>query len=117
VRLKNGNTLIAGNQHDFARELNPKGEVVWELKDGDIPPYKINSVHQAHRLPNGNTVICNWTAGVKKVDWPSIVQVIEVTPEKKVVWAFREWTSPDLGPSSLIQILDQPGTAEDIDLE
>ena len=117
VRLHNGNTLVGGNQNAWAREFNPKGELVWELKDGDIPPYKINSVHQAHRLANGNTVICNWTARVHKVDWPSIVQVIEVTPDKKVVWAFREWTNPDLGPSSLIQLLDEPGKAEELELQ
>jgi hypothetical protein len=117
VRLKNGNTLISGNQHAFVRELNPKGEIVWEVKDGDIPPYKLNGVHQAHRLANGNTVIANWTAGVLKVDWPSIVQVIEVTPDKKVVWAFREWKNPDLGPASCIQLLDEPGNDEEMDLQ
>jgi hypothetical protein len=38
-------------------------------------------------LANGNTVICNWCPGhVKnKAAWPSTVQVIEVTPDKKVV--------------------------------
>jgi hypothetical protein len=45
---------------------------------------------------------------VKKPDWPSIVQVIEVTPEKKVVWAIREWENPDLGRASCIQLLDEP---------
>lgn len=117
VRLHSGNTLVSGNQNAWAREFNPKGELVWELKDGDIPPYKINSVHQAHRLANGNTVICNWTARVKKVDWPSIVQILEVTPDKKVVWAFREWKDPDLGPASCIQLLDEPGKAEEIELQ
>ncbi|SRR5581483_2763127 len=112
VRLKNGNTLISGNQNAFAREISPKGEIVWELKDGDLPGIKINSVHQAIRLANGDTVICNWTAGVKKPDWPGIVQVIEVNPAKKVVWAFREWNHPDLGPASCIQILDEPGRDE-----
>ena len=35
------------------------------------------------------------------------VQAIEVTPEKKVVWALRAWAPPaDLGPSTTIQILD-----------
>jgi hypothetical protein len=117
VRLKNGNTLISGNQNAFAREINPKGEIVWEIKDGDLPGIKINSVHQAHRLPNGNTVICNWTARVKRENWPTIVQIIEVTPDKKAVWAFREWTNPDLGPASCIQLLDQPGADENIELQ
>src|SRR5262245_38791780 len=31
VRLKNGNTLISGNQHGYVREVNPKGETVWEI--------------------------------------------------------------------------------------
>lgn len=116
ARLKNGNTMISGNQHAFVREINPKGEVVWEVKNGDLPGIKLNGVHQCQRLANGNTVICNWTAGVKKPDWPSIVQVIEVTPEKKVLWAFREWVNPDLGPASCIQILDEPGKAEAAEL-
>ena len=97
TRLKSGNTLISGNQNAFAREINPKGEIVWELKDGDLPEIKINSVHQAIRLANGNTVVCNWTARVRKTDWPKIVQVIEVTPKKEVIWAFNEWSNPDLG--------------------
>lgn len=112
VRLPNGNTLAGGNQNAWAREFNPKGEIVWELKDGDLPGIKINSVHQAIRLANGNTVITNWTAGVDKVNWPKIVQVIEVTPEKKVVWAFNQWVNPDLGPASCIQLLDEPGRDE-----
>jgi hypothetical protein len=116
TRLKNGNTLISGNQNAFAREINPRGEIVWELKNGDLPGIKINSVHQATRLANGDTVICNWTARVAKADWPTIVQVIEVTPDKKVVWAFREWKDPDLGPASCIQLLDEPGKDEEQDL-
>lgn len=108
--------MISGNQHAFVREINPRGEIVWEIKDGDLPGIKINSVHQATRLTNGNTVFCNWTARVKKQDWPTIVQVIEVTPDKKPVWAFREWTTPDLGPASCIQLLDEPGKAEEREL-
>jgi hypothetical protein len=116
TRLKNGNTLISGNQHGFVREIGPAGEIVWEVKKGDLPGITINGVHQATRLANGNTVFCNWTSGVKKPDWPSIVQVVEVTPEKHVAWAFREWTDPDLGPASCIQLLDEPGQMENGDL-
>jgi hypothetical protein len=115
-RLKNGNTLFAGNQHAFAREVNPAGEIIWELKNGDIPGVRINSVHQAIRLANGNTVICNWTAGVKKEDWAKIVQVLEVTPAKELVWAFNEWSEPDLGPASCIQLLDEQGKDEEQEL-
>jgi len=116
VRLPNGNTMISGNQHAWVRELNPAGEIVWEVKNGDLPGIRINSVHECQRLANGNTVICNWTAGVNKADWPKIVQLIEVTPDKQVVWAINSWKDPDLGPSSCIQLLDEPGNDEDQDL-
>ncbi len=116
VRLKNGDTLISGNQHAFVREVNPEGKIVWEVKDGDLPGIRLNSVQGCQRLANGDTVVCNWTAGVKKPDWPKIVQLIEVTPDKKVVWALNQWANPDLGPASCIQILDEPGRDEDQEL-
>jgi hypothetical protein len=116
TRLKSGNTLVSGNQHGFVREITPQDEIVWEVKKGDLGDIKLNGIHQATRLANGNTILCNWTAGVKKPDWPSIVQLIEVTPEKKVVWAIREWENPDLGPASCVQLLDEPGKAEEMDL-
>jgi hypothetical protein len=116
VRLQNGNTLVSGNQHAFIREINPAGQIVWEVKNGDLPAIRINSVHGAQRLANGNTVFCNWTAGVKKNDWSKIVQLIEVTPGKKVVWAINDWKNPDLGPASCIQILDEPGRDENQEL-
>jgi hypothetical protein len=47
--------------------------------------------------------------------WPGSVQVLEVTPEKKVVWALSQWKNPDLGPASSIQLLDEPGVPEDMD--
>jgi len=35
------------------------------------------------------------------------VQAIEVTPDKKIVWALRAWLPPlDLGQATTIQILD-----------
>jgi hypothetical protein len=41
------------------------------------------------------------------------VQALEVTPDKKVVWALRALGNPlDLGPSTTIQLLDQPGVPE-----
>jgi len=116
TRLKNGNTLVSGNQHGFVREISPRDEIVWEVKKGDLGDIKLNGIHQTTRLANGNTVICNWTAGVKKPDWPNIVQLIEVTPKKEVVWAIREWEDPDLGPASCIQLLDEPGKVEEMDL-
>jgi hypothetical protein len=113
VRLKNGNTLISGNQHGYVREVNRKGEILWEINKDDLPGIKLYTVQEVDRLANGNTVICNWPGSLPLADWPSVVQVIEVTPDKKVVWAVRDWT--DLGPASSIQLLDEPGVPENGD--
>ena len=117
VRLKNGNTLISGNQHGYIREVNPKGEVVWEINKDDLPGIPLYTVQGVCRLANGNTVISNWGGSIRKEDWEKVVQVIEVTPDKKVVWALHQWKNPDLGPSSNIQLLDEKGKEEKGELQ
>lgn len=113
VRLPNGNTLVCGK---VVREMNPKGETVWEFTSADVPEYKFDSMQIATRLPNGNTLINNWvnqwSAKIDPITAP--VQALEITPDKKVVWALRSWANPDLGPSTTIQLLDEPGVPENV---
>jgi hypothetical protein len=114
VRLKSGNTLIAGDWSRYAREVNPKGETVWEFTPADAPGYKLGNIQTAHRLANGNTVMCCWIAGDNNTShWPGTVQVLEVTPDKTIVWALASWKDPDLGPATHIQLLDEPDALED----
>ena len=120
VRLRNGNTLISS--HDcYVREVNPKGETVWEFTQKDAPDIALWCLQEANRLANGDTLISNWcpvgvvdaTGAKAPGKWPGTVQVLEVTPDKKVVWALRSWTPPaDLGPATVIQLLDEPGIPE-----
>lgn len=116
VRLRNGNTLIAGDRSKYVREVNARGETVWELTQADVPEITLFSTQTAQRLANGNTVISNWSAGNSdSSQWLDTVQFFEVTPAKKVVWALRAWKDPaDLGPATSIQLLDQPGSAESL---
>lgn len=105
--LKNGNILLTGGK--VVREVNRKKEVVWTWTQADTPEYKMPNVQVATRLPNGNTIINNWfnewSGSVDLANPP--LQAIEVTPDKKVVWALRSWAEPaDLGPSTIIQVLD-----------
>ncbi len=103
-RLKNGNTLITSNGR-FVREVNTKGETVWEFTPADLPSFKFSGLQRSSRLANGNTLINNWASKGNGTE----VQAIEVSPDKKLVWALREWTPPqDLGRSTNIQILDNP---------
>ncbi|MGA2774034.1 MAG: hypothetical protein ABSG26_24825 [Bryobacteraceae bacterium] len=112
-RLKNGNTLIAGAK--LVREVNPAGTAVWEFSPADVPDYLFNSMQIAKRLPNGNTIVNTWfnqwNGPVDPATAP--VQALEVTPDKKIVWALRAWGNPvDLGPSTTIQLLDEPAVPE-----
>lgn len=116
VRLKNGNVLVATNKK-LVQEIDPQGRVVWELKPEDLPGYKISGFQIATRLPNGNTLVNNWTntwsTKVDKTNAP--IQALEVTPDKKIVWALRAWGDPvDLGPATTIQLLDEAGTPESV---
>jgi hypothetical protein len=117
IRLHNGNTLISGDGNGYTREVNTKGETVWEFTRADAP-FTIGNTQTANRLANGNTVICNWIAGNKNTqEWAGTVQVFEVTPDKKIVWALSSWSNPDLGPATYIQLLDEPGNLGKGDLQ
>jgi len=105
IRLKNGNTLITDEKDKAQIEVNPKGETVWELKPEDLPAeYRIANTQSCTRLANGNTIICSRGG---KGGGP---QLVEVTPDKKVVWVL--WDFNDLGPATAVQILDDPGIPE-----
>jgi hypothetical protein len=108
-QLPNGNILIATSGAQIVREINRQGETVWQWTPADAPGYKFSNTQTATRLPDGNTIINNWfehlPGNLDSSNAP--VQAIEVTPDKKIVWALRSWTPPaDLGQSTTIQILD-----------
>jgi len=84
IRLPNGNTLIGtGNGHSVL-EVTPEKQIVWKVEQNDLPGITLAWVTRVERLPNGNTRIGNCHAG------PSQPQFIEVTPDKKVVWTFKD---------------------------
>jgi hypothetical protein len=112
--LPSGNLLVT--DRSGVRELTHSGNTVWTLRAADVPAYPLPSMQQAWRLPNGNTVVDNWSNEWNApfaANGPETVQAVEVTPDKKVVWVLREWTAPtNLGPATTIQFLDQPSAPE-----
>jgi outer membrane protein assembly factor BamB len=105
IRLHNGNTLITDEGDKLTREVNPKGETVWEIKLSELPPeYRLADSQSCVRLSNGNTILCSRGDGGKSP------QLVEVTPEKKVVWVLSDWKN--LGPCTAVQILSDPGVPE-----
>jgi len=106
LRLKNGNTLITDEHDSLTREVNPKGETVWEFNTSELPEaWRFTSAPQScTRLANGNTI---FTSRGNNGKGP---QLVEVTPDKKVVWVLQDWKT--LGSATGVQILDDPGIPE-----
>jgi hypothetical protein len=109
ARLPNGNTLIAtgdakGEKECKVFEADPQGKTVWEITNADLPAeIRLKFMAGLHRLPNGNTVMSNW---VGHGQFGKAPHVIEVTPDKKVVWTFADHVT--MKTVSSIQILDEP---------
>jgi len=100
TRLANGNTLIgSGNGHSVL-EVTPTKEIVWKLEQNDLADITLAWVTRVERLANGNTRLGNCHAG------PDNPQFIEVTPEKKVVWTFKDWKN--FGNSMPVQAVLEP---------
>lgn len=78
-RLPNGNILAAHEGEGAVREVDAGGKVVWEYTG-------VTNTGEALRLGNGNTLIC---CGTQK-------RLIEVTPDKRIVWEFKAEDAPDL---------------------
>jgi hypothetical protein len=69
-------------------------------------------VREVSRFSNGNTLIANYAPDGEKRNAP---QMIEVTPDKKVVWALRDYQT--LGTAISAQALDDPGSPERRELQ
>jgi hypothetical protein len=88
-------------------EVNPQGETVWEVTTADLPPgIGLKFMTGFQRLPNGNTVMTNW---VGHGQFGKAPHILEVTPDKKVVWTFNDHKT--FKTISSIQLLDVPGDA------
>lgn len=85
VRLSNGNTLIGTGDGHRVIEVSPDKKIVWEVTEKELPGVQLAWVTMVDRLPNGNTWIVNCHAG------PDNPQVLEVSPDKKVVWSFKDF--------------------------
>ena len=85
IRLANGNTLTNCTHGLLVVEFDPAGKIVWKLTNDDLPSPLLKDPCGAQRLPNGNTVITSYAQNK-----PGEVKLLEVTPEKKVVWTYRD---------------------------
>jgi Arylsulfotransferase (ASST) len=88
--LANGNVLIFDNgmnrlqDTSYSRviEVNPKdNSIAWQYEANPRQQFFSGHISGAHRLPNGNTLICEGTSG----------RLFEVTAGHEIAW---EWINP-----------------------
>ncbi len=105
IRLKNGNTLISDERNERVIEVTPEKEIVWEFSVSELPEdIRLAGTQSCVRLDNGNTILCARGQGGRTP------QLVEITPEKEVVWVVKDWKN--LGPGTAVQILHDGGIPE-----
>lgn len=94
-KLANGHYLVSHEADGAVREYDGDGNVVWEFEvplfgqkpaGGHGPEAFGNQTFQPLRLANGNTLIATGNGH----------SVLEVTPEKKIVWAIHQKDLPGI---------------------
>jgi len=94
-KISNGNYLVAHESDGSVREYDADGKIVWEFEVplfgkprniGHGPEAFGNSVFSAVRLANGNTLIGTGNGH----------SVLEVTPEKQIVWKVAQKDLPGI---------------------
>jgi len=90
------------------QEIDRDHKAVWQVTPADLPDFKLPNLQLAWRLPNGNTLfntwVNEWSGPIDRATAPP--QVLEVTPDKKVVWTYER---EQKGGIHEFQILDTNG--------
>jgi hypothetical protein len=106
IRLPSGNTLIAAGDAHRIIEVDAGGKVVWQITENELPGNPLRFVAGMQRLPNGNTVVCNWGGHGHVGQQP---QVFEVTHDKRIVGQLFDFAK--FGTISGIYLMDVEGDA------
>jgi hypothetical protein len=104
VPLPDGHLLVDCGEGHKVVELDANEKVVWELDEHELPGNPLLLVAGCQRLPNGNTIFCNWQGHGQFGQQPHF---FEITRDKKIVWEFADHTH--FRSVNQIQVLDVPG--------
>lgn len=102
--LPDGHLLIACGEGHKVVELDADLKVVWELDENDVPGNPLRLMTGFQRLPNGNTIFCNYLGHGHLGEQPHF---FEITRDKQVVWTFADHTH--FKTVNQLQLLDVPG--------
>lgn len=90
--LPNGNSLVACWIQKRVIEVNPVGEIVWELTTQDVPELNLTWITSLQTLHNGNFVIGNFLRGQEGKD----AHAFEIIEQRKSFGISRTttWSKP-----------------------
>lgn len=98
LRLPNGNTLISAGGE--VAEYDADNNIVWRVDAEWLPDIQFGTLAGLQRLPNGNTIVCNWNTS--DTDGRVGAHIFELTPDKRVLW---QVTGTHIGQVAQCQIL------------
>ena len=102
--LPDGHLLVAAGEGHAVIEYDAAMKEVWSLKGSEVPGDPLQLMTGFQRLPNGNTVFCNYLGHGNLGKQPHL---FEITRDKKVVWEFADHTH--FKTINQIQLLDVMG--------
>ena len=104
LSLPDGHLLVTCGDGHKVIEFDAQEKVVWELNENDLPGNPLRLMAGCQRLPNGNTIFCNYLGHGHLGEQPVF---FEVTRDKKVVWQFADHAQ--FKSINQLQVLDVPG--------
>lgn len=104
IPLPNRHLLISCGDGHKVIEVDANEKIVWELNENELPGHPLRLMAGMQRLPNGNTVFCNYLGHGHLGEQP---HVFELTRDKKIVWSFADHVN--FKTVNQIQLLDVKG--------
>ena len=104
LRLPDGHLLVTCGDGHKVVEFDTAMKVVWSLDENELPGNPLRLMAGFQRLPNGNTIFCNYLGHGHLGEQPHF---FEITRDKKVVWEFADHAH--FKTINQIQLLDVPG--------
>ena len=87
--MKGEKLLLSGK--DKIKIVDKDGKTVWEVDVKNYPDLKIDAFTAAIPLENGNILVTNWMGHLKKNKRGDSPSMVEISPDKKMVWS---WSNP-----------------------
>jgi len=104
IKLPDGHLLVTLGTAAKVIELDQDLKIAWQLDENEVPGNPLRLPAGCQRLPNGNTIVCNYLPGSFLGKQP---QAFEVTRDKRVVWEFTDHAR--FKTVNQIYLLDLPG--------